>query len=80
MPTALITGGHGGIGYECARQLAVGPRFNLILAGRDLTRVEPAAQRLRNVCAPNAGCRSPRFRWTHPPWHRFEKLPPVAGL
>ena len=47
MPTALITGGHGGIGYECARQLAVGPRFNLILAGRDLTRVEPAAQRLR---------------------------------
>lgn len=47
MPTALITGGHGGIGYECAKQLAVGPRFNLILAGRDLTRVEPAAQRLR---------------------------------
>jgi NAD(P)-dependent dehydrogenase (short-subunit alcohol dehydrogenase family) len=47
MPTALITGGHGGIGYECARQLAAGPRFNLILAGRDLTRVEPAAQRLR---------------------------------
>ena len=47
MPTALITGGHGGIGYECARQLATGPRFNLILAGRHLTRVEPAAQRLR---------------------------------
>ena len=47
MPTALITGGHGGIGYECAKQLATGPRFNLILAGRDLTRVEPAAQRLR---------------------------------
>jgi NAD(P)-dependent dehydrogenase (short-subunit alcohol dehydrogenase family) len=47
MPTALITGGHGGIGYECAKQLAEGPRFNLILAGRDLTRVEPAAQRLR---------------------------------
>ncbi len=47
MPAALITGGHGGIGYECAKQLAGGPRFNLILAGRDLTRVEPAAQRLR---------------------------------
>jgi NAD(P)-dependent dehydrogenase (short-subunit alcohol dehydrogenase family) len=47
MPTALITGGHGGIGYECAKQLAMGPRFNLILAGRDLARVEPAAQRLR---------------------------------
>ena len=47
MPTALITGGHGGIGYECAKQLATGPRFNLILAGHDLTRVEPAAQRLR---------------------------------
>jgi NAD(P)-dependent dehydrogenase (short-subunit alcohol dehydrogenase family) len=28
----------------------VGPRFNLILAGRDLTRVEPAAQRLRTEC------------------------------
>ena len=25
----------------------MGPRYNLILAGRDLTRVEPAAQRLR---------------------------------
>jgi NAD(P)-dependent dehydrogenase (short-subunit alcohol dehydrogenase family) len=47
MPTALITGGHGGIGYECAKQLATGPRFNLILVGRDLTRIEPAAQRLR---------------------------------
>ena len=47
MPTALITGGHGGIGYECAKQLAMEPRLNLILAGRDLTRVEPAAQRLR---------------------------------
>ena len=47
MPTALITGGHGGVGYECAKQLATGPRFNLILVGRDLTRIEPAAQRLR---------------------------------
>jgi NAD(P)-dependent dehydrogenase (short-subunit alcohol dehydrogenase family) len=47
MPAALITGGHGGIGYECARRLAAGPRLDLILAGRDLTRVEPAAQRLR---------------------------------
>ena len=47
MPTALITGGHGGIGYEAAKQLAKGPRFDLVLAGRDLNRVEPAAERLR---------------------------------
>ena len=46
MPTALITGGHGGMGFEAAKQLAKGPRFDLILAGRDLKRVEPAAERL----------------------------------
>ena len=47
MPTALITGGHGGIGYEAAKELARSSRFNLILAGRDRARVEPAAERIR---------------------------------
>lgn len=47
MPTVLITGGHAGIGFECARRLASGPRLNLILAGRDLDRVERAAGTLR---------------------------------
>jgi short-subunit dehydrogenase len=46
MPTVLITGG-GGIGYEAAKELAKGPRFNLILAGRNLARVEPTAERIR---------------------------------
>jgi NAD(P)-dependent dehydrogenase (short-subunit alcohol dehydrogenase family) len=49
MATALITGGHGGIGYEAAKELAEQSRFNLVLAGRDLARVEPAAENLRNT-------------------------------
>jgi NAD(P)-dependent dehydrogenase (short-subunit alcohol dehydrogenase family) len=47
MPTVLITGGHAGIGLECAKQLAAGPRLNLLLAGRNLERVERAAAQLR---------------------------------
>lgn len=49
MPTALITGGHAGIGLECAKQLASSSRLNLILAGRSMERVEPAAQHLRTT-------------------------------
>jgi NAD(P)-dependent dehydrogenase (short-subunit alcohol dehydrogenase family) len=49
MATALITGGHGGIGYEAAKQLAKEARFNLILAGRDLARVDTAAEKLRTA-------------------------------
>lgn len=49
MPTALITGGHAGIGFECAKQLASASRLNLILAGRSMERVEPAAQHLRTA-------------------------------
>ncbi|MGI4831792.1 MAG: SDR family NAD(P)-dependent oxidoreductase [Janthinobacterium lividum] len=49
MPTALITGGHAGIGLECARQLASQWKYNLVLAGRDLDRMEPAAQQLRKA-------------------------------
>ncbi len=47
MPTVLITGGHAGIGLECAKQLASGPRYNLVLAGRGIERMEPIAQQLR---------------------------------
>ncbi len=49
MPTAFITGGHAGIGFECAQQLALQWKYNLVLAGRDLDRMEPAAQQLRNT-------------------------------
>ncbi len=47
MPTALITGGHAGIGFECAKQLASRSRYNLVLAGRSMERMETAAQQLR---------------------------------
>ncbi len=48
MPTVLITGGHAGIGLECAKQLAAGPHLNLLLAGRSLEHVERAAAQLRS--------------------------------
>jgi NAD(P)-dependent dehydrogenase (short-subunit alcohol dehydrogenase family) len=47
MPTVLITGGHAGIGFECAKQLASRSRCDLVLAGRSAERMEPAAQQLR---------------------------------
>ena len=47
MPTALITGGHAGFGYESAKQLASRSRYNLVLAGRSMERMEAAAQQLR---------------------------------
>lgn len=47
MPTVLITGGHTGLGLECAKQLASRFRLNLILAGRSVERVESAARQLR---------------------------------
>jgi NAD(P)-dependent dehydrogenase (short-subunit alcohol dehydrogenase family) len=47
MPTVLITGGHTGIGLECAKQLASGPHLNILLAGRDLNRVQRTAIKLR---------------------------------
>jgi NAD(P)-dependent dehydrogenase (short-subunit alcohol dehydrogenase family) len=49
VPTALITGGYAGIGFECAKQLAYRSRYNLVLAGRSLERMEAAAQQLRTA-------------------------------
>jgi NAD(P)-dependent dehydrogenase (short-subunit alcohol dehydrogenase family) len=46
MPTVLITGGHGGIGLECSKHLASHYHTNLLLAGRNLERVEPVARDL----------------------------------
>lgn len=48
MPTVLITGGHEGIGLAAAKQLALGQHLNLLLAGRNLARVETAAQKIRS--------------------------------
>ena len=47
MPTALITGGHSGIGFECAKQLASDTAYSLVLAGRNMEKIEAAAQKLR---------------------------------
>ena len=48
MPTVLMTGGHAGLGLEAAKGLASGPGLNLVLAGRNLGRVEGAARELRS--------------------------------
>ncbi len=48
MPTALITGGHAGIGLECSKQLAARSRYNLVLAGRSMEAMERAATTLRS--------------------------------
>jgi len=47
MPTVIITGGHTGIGFECAKQLASVYQINLVLAGRNIEVIEAAAQQLR---------------------------------
>jgi len=47
VPTALITGGHAGIGFECAKQVASRSRYNLVLAGRSMEQINAAAQQLR---------------------------------
>ena len=48
MPTVLITGGHAGLGFEAAKELASGGSLNLLLAGRDPNRIEGAAQQIRS--------------------------------
>jgi len=45
--TVLITGGHTGIGLQAATTIASEFRLNLVLAGRDLARVDAAAAALR---------------------------------
>lgn len=47
MPTAVITGGHSGIGYSCARHLAIQYKWNLVLAGRSPDKMNKAAEELR---------------------------------
>ncbi len=48
MPTILITGGHNGLGLEAAKQLASGPKLNLVLAGRSLDNMEAVAKQIRS--------------------------------
>lgn len=45
--TAFITGGHSGIGYSCARHLAIHYKWNLVLAGRSPGKMSKAAEELR---------------------------------
>jgi NAD(P)-dependent dehydrogenase (short-subunit alcohol dehydrogenase family) len=47
MPTVLITGGHSGLGLEASREIASHGNVDLLLAGRDLMRVEASAHLLR---------------------------------
>ena len=47
MATILITGGHSGIGLECSKQLAATTRHTLLLAGREMDRIDAAARLLR---------------------------------
>ncbi len=47
MPTVLMTGGHSGIGIVGAKTLALRYGCDLILAGRNLERVERGAQQVR---------------------------------
>jgi NAD(P)-dependent dehydrogenase (short-subunit alcohol dehydrogenase family) len=47
MSTILITGGHGGIGFQSVRQLAA-QGINIVLAGRDAGRLEEAASSIRS--------------------------------
>ena len=47
MPTVLIVGGHTGLGLEAAKKLAATSQLKLLLAGRELQRVDRAARELR---------------------------------
>ena len=47
MPTVLITGGHAGLGLECARQLASTFHLNLLLAGRNEEKLDAVATQIR---------------------------------
>ena len=47
MPSALITGGHGGIGFSCAQELASRYKWDILLAGRSPEKMNLAAEELR---------------------------------
>ena len=49
MPVILITGGHGGIGFECSKQIVSRSGFDLLLGGRSSERLESAARKLRTL-------------------------------
>ncbi|GGE55080.1 dehydrogenase/reductase [Agaricicola taiwanensis] len=53
MPTAVITGGHSGIGYSCARHLASHYKWDLVLAGRSPEKMNKAAEELRQEAGIN---------------------------
>ena len=55
MPTVLITGGHAGLGFEAAKELASGAGLDLLLAGRDPNRIEIVAQQLRSQYGVDVG-------------------------
>jgi NAD(P)-dependent dehydrogenase (short-subunit alcohol dehydrogenase family) len=45
MQTAIVTGGYGGLGYQCARAIAAAlPQWHLIIAGRDHAKSTEAAR------------------------------------
>jgi len=48
VPTVLITGGHSGLGLESVKQVAT-MGLNLVLAGRNLERIEPVAGQLKST-------------------------------
>lgn len=66
MPTVLITGGHTGLGFEAAKELASGARLDLLLAGRDPNRIEGAAQQIRSQYGVNVNVLELDLR----PWRR----------
>lgn len=47
--TTLITGANRGLGYETAKALAADPQRSLVLAGRDITSLSKAAQRIQST-------------------------------
>ena len=49
MPTALITGGHAGLGLECVKELASDANYHLVLAGRSKKKLDVVAQQVRTA-------------------------------
>jgi len=49
MATVLITGGHAGLGWVAASKLASEKHVDILLAGRDLDKIEAAARQLREM-------------------------------